>query len=74
MKVLDLGFLYLLLEVNEAIKYRKCELYDELMKHGLDGYDGIGIGHFLTGPKRKPFRDYCRHPMPEIVFWECKTE
>ncbi|XP_042307400.1 lysozyme C, milk isozyme-like [Sceloporus undulatus] len=146
MKALDLGFLYLLLEVNEAIKYTKCELYEELLKHGLDGYNGIGIGHwmclvlfatqydtshyeftqghpyygvfYLSGrvwctnerhlsmnlckidcekflddnlkddvecAKKvastkggmlswKPFSDYCRHPMPEIVYWECITE
>nr|XP_060615719.1 alpha-lactalbumin-like [Anolis sagrei ordinatus] len=146
MKALKFGFLYLLLEANEAIKYKKCELYDELMKNGLDGFEGLNLGHwicltlFATGYNTnhyeftrgipyyglfylsgrewctnerhasknlckihcekfldddirddiecakkvaaskkgmlswKPFQDYCRHPMPEIVFWECKRK
>ncbi|XP_020653229.2 lysozyme C, milk isozyme [Pogona vitticeps] len=146
MKALVVVFFYFLMEADETRKYSKCELYEELTKHGLDGYTGIGVGHWiclilfgsgydteyykfsdghpyyglfhLSGLKwcsngRHPsenlckidcdnflddnisddvecakkvaaskggmmswkhFGEYCTHPMPEIVFWECKTE
>ncbi|XP_063149056.1 lysozyme C, milk isozyme-like [Candoia aspera] len=143
MKALWFAFLCLFPEANEAKKYSKCELYEELKKYGLDGYSTIGIGHWiclvlftsrydtehyeyaegqpyyglfhLSGliwctngrhstqnickidceqflddniaddikcakevAKSKSgmmswirFQEYCHHPMPEILYWEC---
>ncbi|XP_044287393.1 lysozyme C, milk isozyme-like [Varanus komodoensis] len=140
---LVLAFLCLLSGANEARKYSKCEMYEELIRRGLENYHGIGIGHwiclimfssryntehyefqaghpsyglfYLSGLKwchngrhltenlcntdcekfldddisddiecaKKVadskrgmlswtrYSEYCRHPMPEIVFWEC---
>uniref|UniRef100_A0A8D2JLT9 lysozyme n=1 Tax=Varanus komodoensis TaxID=61221 RepID=A0A8D2JLT9_VARKO len=44
---LVLAFLCLLSGANEARKYSKCEMYEELIRRGLENYHGIGIGHWI---------------------------
>ncbi|KAF7243944.1 Lysozyme C, milk isozyme [Varanus komodoensis] len=45
---LVLAFLCLLSGANEARKYSKCEMYEELIRRGLENYHGIGIGHYIV--------------------------
>ncbi|XP_061477710.1 lysozyme C, milk isozyme-like [Rhineura floridana] len=143
MNALDFAFFCLLIVATESKKYLKCQLHDELIIRGLDGYHGIGIGHWLclvlfssqfdtahyeftdghpyyglfylsgllwcdngrhptkngcnidcekflddniaddiecvkkvSASKKgmfvwKTFEEYCIHPMPSILYWEC---
>ncbi|XP_061477680.1 lysozyme C, milk isozyme-like [Rhineura floridana] len=47
MKVLALTFLCLLIAVNEAKVFEKCELAAFFKQHGLDGYYGHSLGNWI---------------------------
>lgn len=81
MKILVLVFFYFVMEADEARKYSKCEMIEELKKHGLKDYKGISIGHckfFLLGIHNflSVFRDHLHRyflqysPVPRMNFLE----
>uniref|UniRef100_A0A8C6X511 Lysozyme n=1 Tax=Naja naja TaxID=35670 RepID=A0A8C6X511_NAJNA len=47
MKALALTFLFLLIAVNEAKVFTKCELASILKGKGMDGYHGYSLGNWI---------------------------
>ncbi|XP_054859657.1 lysozyme C, milk isozyme-like [Eublepharis macularius] len=47
MKVLSLALLFVLVAVNEARVFERCEAARTFKQHGLDGYEGYSLGNWV---------------------------